>query len=207
VPQKFREKYRITDEMVLPFEPVPIIEVPGHGNMIAVTLCEQVGPPVHARLCGASVAALTLVSFQLGVKSQNDAAHLTEAKDIAYRQGFYSGQMIVGAHAGESVQVRPATPVQPFSTAAGRGAREGANDRGAPAPLLQVAKPKIQGELMAAGQAIKYMEPEKEVTSRSGDDCVVALTDQWSVPDCGCSEQVEPGRGHPGSSGGGEKSG
>lgn len=27
--------------------------------------------------------------------------------------------------------------------------------------------------------AFKYMEPEKVVVSRSGDDCVVALTDQW----------------------------
>jgi leucyl-tRNA synthetase len=28
-------------------------------------------------------------------------------------------------------------------------------------------------------QAVKYMEPEKVVISRSNDECVVALTDQW----------------------------
>ena len=46
---------------------------------------------------------------------------------------------------------------------------------------LQVseAKPVIRGELIDAGGAIVYSEPERPVTSRSGDDCVVALTDQW----------------------------
>lgn len=33
--------------------------------------------------------------------------------------------------------------------------------------------------MIDAREAIKYMEPENEVKSRSGDDCVVALTDQW----------------------------
>ena len=47
--------------------------------------------------------------------------------------------------------------------------------------ILQVseAKPVIRGELAEAGEAIVYSEPERPVTSRSGDDCVVALTDQW----------------------------
>ena len=41
------------------------------------------------------------------------------------------------------------------------------------------AKPKIRDELLASGDALPYSEPEKPVTSRSGDECVVALTDQW----------------------------
>lgn len=41
------------------------------------------------------------------------------------------------------------------------------------------AKPVIRGEMIAAKQALVYSEPEKPVQSRSGDDCVVALTDQW----------------------------
>jgi leucyl-tRNA synthetase len=41
------------------------------------------------------------------------------------------------------------------------------------------AKPKIRDEMVRAGQAVLYSEPERPVTSRSGDDCVVALTDQW----------------------------
>lgn len=32
--------------------------------------------------------------------------------------------------------------------------------------------------------AVKYMEPEKQVISRSADECVVALCDQWFVLDC-----------------------
>ena len=30
-------------------------------------------------------------------------------------------------------------------------------------------------------EAVKYMEPEKKVVSRSADECVVALCDQWYV--------------------------
>ncbi len=42
-------------------------------------------------------------------------------------------------------------------------------------------KPVIKEALIAAGQALLYSEPEKQVMSRSGDECVVALTDQWCV--------------------------
>lgn len=40
-------------------------------------------------------------------------------------------------------------------------------------------KPIIKDELIGSGQALQYSEPEKQVISRSGDECVVALTDQW----------------------------
>lgn len=41
------------------------------------------------------------------------------------------------------------------------------------------AKPVIKMEMVAAGQAVLYSEPESLVMSRSGEECVVALTDQW----------------------------
>jgi leucyl-tRNA synthetase len=41
------------------------------------------------------------------------------------------------------------------------------------------AKPKIKAEMIAAGTAYNYAEPEKRVVSRSGCECVVALADQW----------------------------
>lgn len=34
-------------------------------------------------------------------------------------------------------------------------------------------------DLCPQGEAMIYMEPEKQVMSRSADECVVALCDQW----------------------------
>lgn len=40
---------------------------------------------------------------------------------------------------------------------------------------------KLQEDLITDGQALKYVEPESKVVSRSGEECVVALCDQWYV--------------------------
>jgi leucyl-tRNA synthetase len=44
---------------------------------------------------------------------------------------------------------------------------------------VQEAKPVVREELLKTGEAAPYYEPEKEVISRSGDECVVAFLDQW----------------------------
>ena len=41
------------------------------------------------------------------------------------------------------------------------------------------AKPIVRKTLLEAGHALAYFEPESTVIGRSGDECVVALTDQW----------------------------
>ncbi|KAI3669040.1 hypothetical protein L6452_40260 [Arctium lappa] len=46
---------------------------------------------------------------------------------------------------------------------------------------VQEAKSLIRNKLLELGQAVVYSEPEKKVVSRSGDECVVALTDQWYI--------------------------
>ena len=118
-----RAKFGLADEWVVPFAPVPIIEVPGFGSTAAVKACED-----------------------LGVTSQNDAKKLADAKAAVYLKGFTDGVMLVGEHAGRKV----------CDVKAG-----------------------IRADLLEAGDALPYSEPERPVTSRSGDDCVVALTDQW----------------------------
>jgi hypothetical protein len=50
--------------MVLPFEPVPIVEIPELGNLSAITVCDQ-----------------------LKIQSQNDREKLNEAKDLVYQRG------------------------------------------------------------------------------------------------------------------------
>ncbi|KAK9069057.1 hypothetical protein SSX86_013173 [Deinandra increscens subsp. villosa] len=44
---------------------------------------------------------------------------------------------------------------------------------------VQDAKNLIRNKLLDDNQAVVYSEPEKKVMSRSGDECVVALTKQW----------------------------
>uniref|UniRef100_A0A672RBG4 Leucine--tRNA ligase, cytoplasmic n=1 Tax=Sinocyclocheilus grahami TaxID=75366 RepID=A0A672RBG4_SINGR len=121
--QALREKYGIQDYMVLPFEPVPIIEIPGYGNLSAPLVCDE-----------------------LKIQSQNDREKLAEAKEKVYLKGFYEGIMLVEGFKGQKVQ--------------------------------DVKKP-IQKMMVEKGEAMIYMEPEKQVLSRSADECVVALCDQW----------------------------
>ncbi|KAM5299815.1 leucine--tRNA ligase, cytoplasmic isoform 2-T2 [Ctenodactylus gundi] len=121
--QAFRAKYGIRDDMVLPFEPVPVIEVPGFGNLSAPAICDE-----------------------LKIQSQNDREKLAEAKEKLYLKGFYEGIMLVDEFKGQKVQD---------------------------------VKKTIQKKMIDAGDAFIYMEPEKQVMSRSSDECVVALCDQW----------------------------
>lgn len=121
--QALREKYGIEDKMVLPFEPVPIIDIPGYGSLSAPVVCDE-----------------------LKIQSQNDKEKLAEAKEKVYLKGFYEGIMLVEGYKGQKVQ--------------------------------DVKKP-IQKMMVEKGEALIYMEPEKQVMSRSADECVVALCDQW----------------------------
>eukprot|EP00002_Diphylleia_rotans_P001750 TRINITY_DN1098_c0_g1_i1.p1 TRINITY_DN1098_c0_g1~~TRINITY_DN1098_c0_g1_i1.p1 ORF type:complete len:1073 (-),score=277.98 TRINITY_DN1098_c0_g1_i1:104-3322(-) len=77
----FREKFGIKDEWVLPFEPVPIIDIPEFGNLSAVKVC-----------------------IDMKIKSQNDKENLAIAKEKVYLKGFYEGVLIVGEYAGSKVR-------------------------------------------------------------------------------------------------------
>lgn len=78
--QPLREKYHIEDHMVLPYEVVPIIEIPGFGDQAAVKVCDD-----------------------LKVVSQNDKEKLAKAKELVYLKGFYEGVLLVGSQKGSKV--------------------------------------------------------------------------------------------------------
>lgn len=46
---------------------------------------------------------------------------------------------------------------------------------------VSVAKTKLQNQMVSDSQAFLYQEPEGLIVSRSGDECVVALCDQWYI--------------------------
>ena len=67
--------------MVLPYEPIPIIDVPDLGSLPAIVACDQ-----------------------FKVNSQNDKVQLADAKELTYKKGFYEGIMLVDEFKGQKVQ-------------------------------------------------------------------------------------------------------
>lgn len=111
----------IKEEWVAGFDPIPLIEVPGMGNICAKHAVEE-----------------------LKIQSHKDAAKLEQAKEKCYNEGFYKGVMLMGIGEGQKVEV---------------------------------AKPLVKQQMIDEGNAVPYYEPEKEVTARTGESCIVALCD------------------------------
>lgn len=120
---EYRVKLGIKDEWILPFEMIPIIEMPELGTEGAKYMCEK-----------------------LKINGPKDKALLEEAKKACYQKGFYYGKMLIGPFRGMKVEE---------------------------------AKVKTQEALVETGDAIVYHEPSGLVISRSGDECVVGLQNQW----------------------------
>lgn len=82
---EWRAKLGIKDEWIMPFEVVPIIDIPGWGDRAAETVCKQ-----------------------LKVASAKDAEKLAQAKGEVYLKGFTDGVMTVEAWKGQKVKdVKP----------------------------------------------------------------------------------------------------
>jgi len=122
---KLREKFGLTDEQVLPFEPIEIIDVPGYSTLSAKKAYED-----------------------YKIKSMNDKKKLVKAKEEVYKKGFNDGVLLVGEYKGMNVKD---------------------------------AKPLVKNKMIEDNQAALYYEPENLVVSRSGDECVVSLCDQWYI--------------------------
>lgn len=123
--EDYRRKLSLKDEWVMPFPPVPLINIPELGDECAKFMCEK-----------------------LKINGPNAADLLEEAKKVCYQAGFYQGTMIIGPFTGKKVSE---------------------------------AKVLTQKVMEDADQCIRYYEPVRQVTSRSSDECVVALCDQWYI--------------------------
>ena len=120
--RKKPEYYKI-DPSWASIDPVPVLSTPAYGDMSAPAIVKK-----------------------LKIQSAKDAKQLAEAKEMAYKEGFYNGTMLVGEFKGQSVQE---------------------------------AKQKVRDSMIAKGVGLAYAEPEGLIISRSADECVVALMDQW----------------------------
>lgn len=119
---KKADYYKIKKEWV-DLEILPLIQTPSYGNLTAKFLVEK-----------------------LKISSPKDTKQLAEAKELAYKEGFYQGVICYGEFSGDKVEV---------------------------------AKPKVRQQLLDSGDGFAYAEPERQVVSRSGDECCVSLMDQW----------------------------
>lgn len=66
--------------MVLPFDPIEIINIKEMGNLSAITACDE-----------------------LKIVSQNDKEKLKIAKEKVYKLGFYDGIFLVEEYKGKKV--------------------------------------------------------------------------------------------------------
>eukprot|EP00301_Raphidiophrys_heterophryoidea_P022998 c7009_g1_i1.p1 GENE.c7009_g1_i1~~c7009_g1_i1.p1 ORF type:complete len:1146 (+),score=341.15 c7009_g1_i1:104-3541(+) len=76
-----RKKFNVKDEWVLPFHPIPIIQVKDASDLFAVQVCKE-----------------------MGIQSQNDRKQLADAHDVVYKRGYYFGTMKVGKYQGMKVE-------------------------------------------------------------------------------------------------------
>lgn len=120
--RKKPEYYKI-DPSWAAIDPVPVLSTPAYGDMSAPAIVKK-----------------------LKIQSAKDAKQLAEAKELAYKEGFYNGTMLVGEFKGQAVQE---------------------------------AKQKVRDSMIEQGVGMAYAEPEGLIISRSADECVVALMDQW----------------------------
>ena len=114
--------YHIKKEWI-PQEILPIISTPTYGDLTAPAIVKQ-----------------------MKINSPKDAKQLAEAKELAYKEGYYKGRMVYGEFSGKSVEE---------------------------------AKNMVRDKLLKSGDAVVYCEPDGQVVSRSGDECVAAHLDQW----------------------------
>jgi len=83
---EWRAKLGIKDEWILPFELIPIIEIPGYGDRAAEKICKD-----------------------MKIQSQKDQENLAKAKAEIYLKGFAEGIMLPESVKGQ--RVRDAKPV------------------------------------------------------------------------------------------------
>jgi leucyl-tRNA synthetase len=178
--QQMREKYNITDEMVLPFDPVPIIDIPGYGARFPTEIFTRGCPldPTHVRLKRTSKrTCVRPMAFLSKVHSSNQLPSWILPQHSRY------GDMCAEI-ACDALKVASQNDKDKLAEAKDicykKGFYEGIMKVGTHAgKKVGVAKDLVRAEMFEEGKAVLYREPEKYIESRSGDECVVALCDQW----------------------------
>ena len=80
--QPLREKYGVTDEMVLPFTPVPIIHTPGGGDLAALTLVDTLKIQSQIEMTVGELAGKTVLIRQQLLSAGEAAVHQEPEKTM-----------------------------------------------------------------------------------------------------------------------------
>ncbi|GKT34493.1 Leucine--tRNA ligase, cytoplasmic, partial [Aduncisulcus paluster] len=103
-------------------------------------------------------SAVYMCDEELKVQSQHDHAKLVVAKQECYESGFYKGKMIIDdvvTVAGKEIPLK--------------------------GMAVSDAKEVVRDAMIEAKECFMFSVADKEVVSRSGDQCVCALVDQWYI--------------------------
>ena len=173
----WREKLGLTTEMVEPFEVVPII---GQSTYLLIHL-HTTYLPTYCSFVLHTLKYINVVLISYLIHCHYPLSVLASLCRLAEIPGYGTTSAVEMC---ERLDIKSSKDTEKLKKAKDevylKGFYEGIMLVGdCKGMKVCDAKPIIRQQLLDSGDALPYFEPESQVMSRSGDECIVALTDQW----------------------------